>query len=91
VRLPDQQQALKKNEILASAVFRAGVFSSRKKIKCQEARPERGFTYATIDGVQRSHYLFRSEILTNDNVKPVKLTRHAATKHAQFKTSLLSF
>jgi hypothetical protein len=24
-------------------------------------------------------------------VKPVKLTRHAATKHAQFKTSLLSF
>jgi hypothetical protein len=70
---------------------RPGKFSSRKKRKYQETFLEHGFTYSTIDGEQRPQCLICSEILANNSMKPVKLKRHMATKHAKFKNKPIAF
>jgi hypothetical protein len=66
----------------------AGKFNSRKKRKHQETFLEHGFTYSTIDGEQRPQCLICSEIL---QLKPVKLKRHVATEHAEFKNKPIAF
>jgi hypothetical protein len=70
---------------------RAGKFTSGKKRKYQETYLEHGFTYSTIDGGQHLQCLICSQILANDSMKPVKLERNLATKHAEFKNEPIEF
>jgi hypothetical protein len=55
-----------------------------KEEKIPRNRSLREFTYSTIDNEQRPQCLICSGILANDSMKPVKLKRHVATKHAEF-------
>jgi hypothetical protein len=70
---------------ISARSVRAGKFSCGKKRKYQETYLEYGFTYSTIDGEQRPQCCICSKILANDSMKPVKLKRHMATRHAEFK------
>jgi hypothetical protein len=71
--------------------FRAGRFSSGKKRKYQETHLEHRFAYSTIDGKQRPQCLIFAEIMANDSMTPVKLKRHMATKHVEFKNKPIEF
>jgi hypothetical protein len=66
-------------------------FGSGKKRKYLETYLEHGFTYSAIDGEQRPQCLICSEIFANDSMKPVKLKRHMASKHAEFKNKPIEF